>query len=259
MSKKGWVSIHRTILDHPLWSKERFSKGQAWMDLILNANHADQKIIQNNEFVIVKRGDQIRSIITLSNAWGWNPKTVRKFLKLLESDGMINVNSTHVTTTITICNYCSFQDANKNSTQPDGQPTTQPDGQAVPNHTDTNNNDNNVNNANNETKKENKAALSIANYLDKKIKENNPTANTKPKLWVKDIDRAMRIDKRTEQDLIEIIDFMYTGDKFWSSVILSGKKLRDKYDQMFAQKITKKQDIHNNFSDRQFRLPVFFC
>lgn len=37
----GWIKIHRDILYHEIWSDKPFSKGQAWIDLILMANHSD--------------------------------------------------------------------------------------------------------------------------------------------------------------------------------------------------------------------------
>ncbi|MCP4760771.1 MAG: hypothetical protein GY870_03250, partial [archaeon] len=36
---EGWVKIHRQICENPLWTAEKFSKGQAWTDLFLLANH----------------------------------------------------------------------------------------------------------------------------------------------------------------------------------------------------------------------------
>lgn len=39
----GWIKIHRDILYHEIWSDKPFSKGQAWIDLILLANHSDNK------------------------------------------------------------------------------------------------------------------------------------------------------------------------------------------------------------------------
>jgi hypothetical protein len=35
---KGFVSIHREIMDHWIWQDKPVSKGQAWVDLILLAN-----------------------------------------------------------------------------------------------------------------------------------------------------------------------------------------------------------------------------
>jgi hypothetical protein len=42
---KGYVSIHREIFDHWVWKEKPFSRGQAWIDLIMMANHCDAKIM----------------------------------------------------------------------------------------------------------------------------------------------------------------------------------------------------------------------
>ena len=114
--KKGWVSIHRSLLDNPLWEAEKFTKGQAWVDLILNANHSDTKVLIKNTMFDVKRGDQLRSKLTLAKVWGWNDKTVKRFLDMLAKEGMVVLNSTRQTTLITVCNYSKFQDKEKPST-----------------------------------------------------------------------------------------------------------------------------------------------
>ena len=57
--------------------------------------------------------------------------------------------------------------------------------------------------------------------------------------WHQDIEKAIRIDKRTDQELIACIDWIYSGDgDFWRPNILSGKKLREKFDTMEAQMIS---------------------
>ena len=82
----------------------------------------------------------------------------------------------------------------------------------------------------------NEQAIKISMYLEKKIIENNPTAKPNYKSWVSDIERTIRIDKRSEDDLIQIIDWIYSSGDFWIPNIMSGKKLREKYDTMFLQK-----------------------
>jgi len=145
MSNQGWIRIHRSITDHWIWGYEKFTKAQAWIDLLVNANHSENKIMIKGELIKVDRGQQIRSQTTLSKAWKWDRKTVSKFLKMLEKDGMITVNSTHLTTCITICNYNDFQ----NNSQNNGQRNTQHDTHAIPSATDTNKNDKKEKNDNN--------------------------------------------------------------------------------------------------------------
>jgi hypothetical protein len=79
-------------------------------------------------------------------------------------------------------------------------------------------------------------AKEIAFYLDRKIKSENPGAITKPESWFTDIEKAIRIDKRSKEDLLKIIDWIYSpGGEFWKANILSGKKLREKFDAMYIK------------------------
>jgi len=150
---QGWISVHRSMLDHHFWHGEKFTKGQAWIDLILNANHKENKVMIKGRLIVVARGEQIRSKVTLAKTWKWNERTVSKFLELLKSDGMITTKSTELTTHITICNYSTFQDINKNSAERNTQHTTEQSAEAVHSTVQTNNNDNNANNVNNDNKK----------------------------------------------------------------------------------------------------------
>jgi len=49
---KGWIRVYRSIQEHWLWQEKPFSKGQAWLDLLLSANHQDSKIIFDSNLVM---------------------------------------------------------------------------------------------------------------------------------------------------------------------------------------------------------------
>ena len=66
----GWIKIHRDILYHEIWSDKPFSKGQAWIDLILLANHSDNKCMVGNKVEEIKRGSFITSELKLMDRWG---------------------------------------------------------------------------------------------------------------------------------------------------------------------------------------------
>lgn len=116
---KGWISLHRQIWDNWVWKDKPFSKGQAWIDLLLMANHEDKKVMFGNQLITIKRGSFVTSIRNLCDRWGWSNTKVRTFLSLLEQDGMIIVKSDAKKTTLTIVNYSIYQDSNtsKNDTK----------------------------------------------------------------------------------------------------------------------------------------------
>lgn len=108
MAEKNFFPLNRSLLSHWLWKDKPFSKGQAWVDLLLLANYEDKKMPYKGEVITCKRGDVNLSISELAKRWGWSRDTARRFLKLLESDGMVTVNATTHRTTITIEKYAFF-------------------------------------------------------------------------------------------------------------------------------------------------------
>lgn len=112
MAEKGWIKTYRQILDCWLWTdKEPYDKRSAWMYLLLTANHSDKKIMFNGEFIVVKRGQILTSIRTLAEKWKWSYDKTLRFLRLIESDGMIEKESDKFRTLLTIVNYEVFQDS----------------------------------------------------------------------------------------------------------------------------------------------------
>lgn len=149
MANRGWIRLCRSIQDNWMWEETPFSKGQAWIDLLLLANHKDEKFAYKDTVVTGQRGTVYRSYLFLADRWGWSRDKVRRFMSQLESDGMVTTNATRHNTTITIVNYGKYQDFTTtndttNRQQTDNRPTT--DRQ----HTAIYNNVNNVNNVNNE-------------------------------------------------------------------------------------------------------------
>lgn len=107
---EGWLKLYRSIQNHWLWEDKPFSRGQAFIELLLMANHKDNKILFNGELIEVKRGSRITSLRQLSEAWGWSTKKTKKFLELLEKDNMITVKSDNKKTLVTIENYGGYQE-----------------------------------------------------------------------------------------------------------------------------------------------------
>ncbi|MBD3499043.1 DnaD domain-containing protein [Staphylococcus aureus] len=106
----GWISIDRSIQNHWLFKEKRtFSKFEAWIYLLMEANHSKAKVPIGNQIVTVERGQRLTSILTLSDLFNWSRFKVKTFLDLLESDGMLEVKTTSKYTLITIVNYDFYQ------------------------------------------------------------------------------------------------------------------------------------------------------
>lgn len=120
MQEGGWIKLHRTIRKHWLW--EDSEKLKRWIDILLQANHQDRKVLIGNELINIERGSFHTSIIKIAKRWDVTEKTVKNFLKLLEKEGMITIRSSKKGTTIKVSNYQGYQGISE-----DKVPDTLPD------------------------------------------------------------------------------------------------------------------------------------
>ena len=112
--KKGWIRLHRKIEDNFLWSLEPFTKAQAWIDILLCANHKDGIMQIRGNVIPIKRGQLGFSELTLMKRWMWSKCRVRRFLKLLETEQqIIQQKDRFITTIITVLNYDRLQSDDK--------------------------------------------------------------------------------------------------------------------------------------------------
>lgn len=107
----GWIKLHRQLMESDMWQKKPFSRGQAWVDLLMMANHKERDVLFDGKFITVERGSFITSEIKLMDRWGWSKSKTRLFLKELEKQSMIDKKTDRKKTTLTICNYSVYQDS----------------------------------------------------------------------------------------------------------------------------------------------------
>ena len=106
---QGWIRAYRKLKEHWVWQDKPFSRGQAWIDLLLTVNHENKKAVVDGKKVTIKRGSCITSIRKLSESWGWSRTKTVSFLDALESENMISRNSDTKKTVISVINYDNFQ------------------------------------------------------------------------------------------------------------------------------------------------------
>jgi hypothetical protein len=138
---EGWIKVYRKLIDNPLWHSERFTRSQAWIDLLLLANHKPNIVFIRGNEVKTERGDLCYSIVSLSKRWCWNERTVNKFISWLENQEMIQSRKNNITTIISIKNYDSYQGSTEQSTEQSTEP--------IQSRVQTNKNDKNVKNEKN--------------------------------------------------------------------------------------------------------------
>ena len=125
---RGFIKIYRSIDEHWIWKDKPFSKGQAFIDLILQANHKGEKFEYKGEIVEGERGKIYRSVTYFAERWGWSRWRTTRFFSALENDGMLHMERTCNRTVLTLINYDDFQDGrtsnlSANQQQTDSKPT----------------------------------------------------------------------------------------------------------------------------------------
>jgi len=247
--------------NHWLWNDKPFSKGQAWMDLLMMANHQENKFLLGNELIEIQRGSFITSELKLMEGWGWSKTKLRNFLKLLVKDEMIIKKTDKKKTTLTICNYNDYQ-TSENYKETTKEPQGNHNKTTEKPQEDTNNNDNNENKDNNISsssedtfKKETQLKFEfdsieyrLADFLRKWVKKNNAIAKVPDDAdmdtWSKHIDYMIRLDNREAQDIKAVIEFSQR-DEFWMTNILSTAKLRKQFDTLYIKsKLKSKAGIY---------------
>lgn len=123
---KGWIKLHRELKDHPIWNDKPFSKGQAWVDLLLSVNHEPKKIMFDGELIELQSGQFITSYLKLSEAWGWSRGKTTRFLNMLKTDTMIDIKRTGNGQLITIVNWALYQGVRATDDTTNGHQNEQP-------------------------------------------------------------------------------------------------------------------------------------
>jgi hypothetical protein len=106
----GWIKLHRSLTEHWIYNERRkFSKLEAWIDILMTVNYEDKKVLIKGKLYDVKRGQSILSLDSWAKRWNWDKSAVRRLFNLLQNDSMIEIISDNITTHITVCKYDSYQ------------------------------------------------------------------------------------------------------------------------------------------------------
>ena len=116
--KQGFIKIDRQILE---WRyHDCYYAFTIWMHILLLANWTDGYFKGNP----IKRGELVTSINNLMLVTGIkSDNTIRKWLKVFESEDMISLKSTNKYTHINIVNYDKFQDGGETLAELNAQQT----------------------------------------------------------------------------------------------------------------------------------------
>ncbi len=198
----GWIKLWRQIQDSEGYLSEPFTRTQAWIDLLLLANHKQGFIRVRGNRINVNRGQVGWSQVKLAERWKWSRGKVRRFLLEMEqqNDPQLVQQKSSLTSLITIVNYGHYQgDGTADSTENGQQTVQQTDSRRY-----TNKNEKNEKNEKNKELYSREVAEVLA-YLNKKTgKQYRKT----------DEIRARIKDGGTVEECLRIIDNQIMDDYF---------------------------------------------
>lgn len=170
----GFAPVYRSLSDHPLWLGEPFTRGQAWVDLLMLVNYKDSRIMIDGAMVDVKKGQHVTSVAKLAERWGWSRTKVMSYFELLKAEQMMDWKSDNKKTVITLTNYdfWNSDDLEENANQQVNGTVVDIRKTSERHQKDTNNKDNKDNN----DKKDKKISIvhsqtSLLTDLEKQVEE----------------------------------------------------------------------------------------
>lgn len=126
MPRQGWIKLHRSLVDNPIWLQKPFSEGQAWVDLLMLAETEEKDFVVNGCAIHQKPGEVWETKKSLMERWGWTRYALERVLTAWEAEKMISVqqhriqhrNQHRTHTVVTIEKWGFFQvGGRKNSTE----------------------------------------------------------------------------------------------------------------------------------------------
>ena len=113
--ERGYIKLHRQITENELYFSQRFTRMQAWIDLLLLANYKPSTVFIRGIEIRLKPGQLCYSQETLAKRWRWNRKTVSTFLSMLSQRKMLDTKMNNITSVISIRNWNWYQESGQQS------------------------------------------------------------------------------------------------------------------------------------------------
>ena len=112
----GFIKLHRILLDSEIFASEKGLK--IWLWILLKANYKQRfvplKIGKGEKTVKIKRGQFLFGRFSAEEELNINGSTIYKWLKKMEANDMIKLDSNNHYTIVSVCKYNEYND-NKSS------------------------------------------------------------------------------------------------------------------------------------------------
>lgn len=238
----GYIKLYRKITNSFVWTNPNMLK--LWLLCLMKASHSGNKFLFNGQEVHVSSGEFVTGGYAIAKEFNEGVssdnqvvgRTLWRWLKKFEKEEMLSIKSTTKYSVITIKNWNEYQ-ANDNQVSSGRQATVKPVS-TIKNDK----NDKNDKNIKDNSRKSAKRTYDVdSNYyqlsvfLFEEMKKNNPEVKTPDfDKWADEVRKMVDLDGRKEEQVKNMIIWSQSND-FWKGIVLSTKKLREKYDQMKVQ------------------------
>jgi len=113
---KGWICLHRRLLDHPRFRDAEWLS--IWTYLLLSATHRDYATLFDGKRVVLKPGQLITGRHSIAEKTGVNASKVFRVLERLKSEQQISQQAGAKNSIITIMNWHKYQHTEQENEQP---------------------------------------------------------------------------------------------------------------------------------------------
>lgn len=237
---KGWIKLYRQIWNNPYFADPDFVS--VWVWLLCNVTHEPKDVLFKGKRISLTPGQLTTGRKIMAKATGVHESKIHRVLDLLKNEQQIEQQTSNSCRLITIKNWDRYQINEQQSEQPVNNHRTT-DEQPVntkQEYKEYKNISTNVDIHVPTQKTEKAFRLESSEYLLsilllELIRVNNPKFKA-PDLqkWAAEIDKMLRLDFRTVEEVEFIIRWAQASD-FWKRNILSAAKLREKFDQLWIQ------------------------
>lgn len=237
----GYAKSWRKELRSDVWNMPPIYH-RVWYWLRLNVQHETYLFPTPVKLGIwVLPGQRLTSLRQIAEGVSWkewgvekvpNTKTIKAVLDWLEAREMVTVESNGKGTLISVVNWHTYNYFAGEKVTAESNSVRITDGTRSGYKGECNRRNKNI-------KTSSPESLRLSGILADLILQNNPenTRLNNGKLkdtvarWANDIDRLIRLDGQDVQEIEQVIRWCQS-DEFWKSNVLSGSKLREKWDQL---------------------------
>lgn len=252
----GWISLHRKIIDNPIYSNAFMLK--LWIHCLMKATHTEHNQLVGNQMVKLEKGQFVTGRNSLFEEYNRGAKkdevisdrTLWRWLKNFEEWQMLSIKSTTKYSVVTVVNWNEHQqhDQRVSNSRPASVQQMTNECPSDDQQVSTNNNVNNVNNDNKDTNikpsrqkrvfDKDSDEMKLVEFFVQEIRKNSSDFKT-PNLqnWCDEMRKIIELDKRDKSEVSKLIRWVQSDD-FEKANVLSPTKLRKRYDALKIKMLT---------------------